>query len=45
MIMLYSRESLFLGGRHDLTIDNQTRSGVVIEGRNAENTGHAENSV
>src|SRR5262249_29116022 len=40
LVVLFARESLFLGGGYDSTINNQSRCRVVIIGRNAEDRGH-----
>ena len=39
MVMLLTRETLFLRRRHDPPIDHQSRCGVVVEGRYPENGG------
>jgi len=36
-VMLYPRESLFLCSRHNLSVPEQARRGVVVVSRNAEN--------
>ena len=39
-IVLPAREPLFLGGGHDLSVDDQRRGRIVIIGRNTENIDH-----
>ena len=42
VVVLDAREALLLGGGHDLAIDDQSGSRVVVEGRDTEDGGHRE---
>jgi hypothetical protein len=45
MIVFDAREAFFLRSGDNLSIDNEARSRIVIEGRNSEYADHLEESV